>query len=100
MMRNLDLRFSMCSDFVEGTEIGDAVEALVTAVERLKSINAYERAEIVLSIAAGICKEHVEWLQTGCGDYEEYKRFPDHVFEYFAGEKKVSKKKFSKQMEE
>lgn len=99
-MQDLNLRLSMCSDFVEGTEIGDVVEALVTAVERLRSVNAHERAEIVLTIAAGICIEYVEWLKTECGDYNEYKRFPDHVYEYFAGEKKISKKKFLKQLEE
>lgn len=92
--RTANLRLQMCHDFCEGTEIGDAVEALLHAIDRLQSIGNTERADVVLVLAEGVCRDYVTWLQNECSDYDDYQRFPDKVFEHFSGEKKLSKKKF------
>lgn len=90
-------RLKMCEDFQEGTEIEDAVQNLILAARTLHGINYKHDAELALLTAENVCRQFVDWLTEGCADWSIYSDFPDEVFEYFSGQKKLSKTKFADQ---
>jgi hypothetical protein len=92
-----DHRLAMCEAFVEGSEVGDAVTALTRCVRMLAGSFGFHETQHVLLVTEKICEDYVEYLRSGCDDFEEYDQFPIEVFKHFTGGAgKLSEEEYNK----
>lgn len=91
--KDFEHRLLMCEEFSEGSEIGDAVSALVSAASILYGISDYHNAQLALLAAENICENYISLVISG-SDYEEYVAYSDKLFEHFMGMKKCSKEEY------
>lgn len=85
----------MCEAFVEGSEIGDCVETLCSAIRCMSGISLDHEAQLVLLAAENVCRNFIEYLRTEGDSYEEYEEFPEEVFKHFTdGARKLTQEEF------
>ncbi len=95
MKDDIDLRVDMCRRVREGSELGDAIDSLLNAVEILRGIGDEFEIELVLILTEKLCRDHITYLQAGYGHWEEYDEIPEDVFCHFTGaERKLTYKEF------
>ncbi len=84
--------YNILSEFNEGTEIGDAVELLLSASKTLYGLGEIYKAHVTLLTAEDLISQTIIECISSC-DYQTYSYIPECVFNYFKS-RKLSEKDF------